>query len=82
MFFSHGPKIVNLDLDEEQSLGRVLVLSDVIQIRGQLVCVVESGYGIGRDPAFLVEIEDEKDDDNERGRGNGHLVKFGLQNER
>ena len=82
VFFSHGREIVYLDFDEEQSLGWVLVLCDIIQIGAQLVYIVESGYGVRCDSAFLVEIEDEKNDDNERGRGNGHFVKFCLQNER
>ena len=82
VLLSHGVEVVYLYLDEEQPLGWVLVLSDVAQIGGQLVYVVESGYGVRRDPAFLVENEYAKRDDNESGGGNGHLVVFCLQDER
>jgi hypothetical protein len=81
MFLSHCIEVVYLYLDKEQSFGWILVLSDMAQIRGQLVHVVESGYGISRDSAFLVEHEYAKRDDDECGRGNRHLVVFGLQDE-
>ena len=67
VFFPHSLEVVDFNLDKEQSLCRILSLRNVFQVRAELVGVVESGYGVGRDSAFLVKTEYDKGDDNESG---------------